>query len=44
MKVGTVPTNLFLMGLFLDESGSESEYSQIEENIYGQTGYSVRWG
>jgi len=27
-----------------DESGSESEYSQIEENIYGQTGYSVRWG
>ena len=27
-----------------DNSGSESEYSQIEENLYGETGYSVRWG
>jgi len=31
-------------GVVEEPSGSESEYSQIEENIYGQTGYSVRWG
>ena len=35
---------LFWCDCFSDAVGSESEYSEIEENIYGQSGYHVRWG
>ena len=38
-----VPFFVVADDLFSDNFGSESEYSQIEENSYGRTGYSVRW-
>ena len=42
-KVGTVPFYFVAYDFFPDNFGSESEFSQIDENNYERTGYSVRW-